>query len=105
MAGKTRPTNGTKIDGKYDAAIMETPFCFYLFSSSSISQSREKRSSQPIPSQHRWGGFRDLLEFLTLEIFDGGQGGNRTLDSALRKRALSSTELQTLEKEGAIVRV
>jgi hypothetical protein len=28
MAGKTRPTNGTKIDGKYAAAIIETPFFF-----------------------------------------------------------------------------
>ena len=31
MAGKTRPTNGTKIDGKYAAAILKTPFFFLFF--------------------------------------------------------------------------
>ncbi len=31
MAGKTRPTNGTKIDGKYAAAILKTPFFFCSF--------------------------------------------------------------------------
>lgn len=30
IAGKTRPTNGTKMDGKYDAAI-RYPYLFFSF--------------------------------------------------------------------------
>ena len=44
-------------------------------------------------------GFRYLLRFFDQGRRHRGQGGNRTLDSALRKRVLSSTELQTLQEK------
>ncbi len=54
MAGKTRPTNGTKIDGKYAAAIIETPF-FSLLSSSIIPQRKRKKVFSNSSSSPRWG--------------------------------------------------
>ena len=87
MAGKTRPTNGTKIDGKYAAAILKTPF-FFLFFYYTTPKKRELFSMHSVcqVSRRPDEAFLFVLKFGFLNDF--GQGGIRTLDSALRKRVL-----------------